>query len=71
MTKLVITQELNEDDKAMIRFIKAKTIKELSGLNDLYDSIIINGVCESNVPSEVYYVAYTLADKFKLEVVNW
>ena len=70
MTKLVITQELNEDDKAMIRFIKAKTIKDLSNLNELYDNILINGFCESARPSDVYYVAYTLADKFKLEVVN-
>lgn len=70
MYKLILKDKLNEDDKVFIRTTRSKAIEEVEGVSDLYDSLTINGYCESGKASRIHYVAYTLADRFDIELVK-
>ena len=48
------------EDK-LLREIQAKHRDDLEGINELYESLILHKVCDSDTPSRIYYVAYTLA----------
>lgn len=48
-------------DKEILRTIKNKHSHELEGLESLYDFLIEDGVCDSQKPALIYYLAYTLA----------
>ena len=48
-------------DETLLRDIKNKHGLDIEGIGELYDSLIINGSCDSYEPSKIYYVAYTLA----------
>lgn len=70
MYKLILKDTLTEEDKIFIRTTRGKAIEEVEGISDLYDSLNINGYCESGKASRVHYVAYTLADRFNLIVYD-
>ncbi len=48
-------------DLEILRKTKDKHDKDIEGIEELYDSLIENASCESEIASKIYYVAYTLA----------
>ncbi len=51
----------NKVDEKLLREIQAKHSMDVEGISELYDLLILNGTCDSNKVSRIYYVAYTLA----------
>lgn len=48
-------------DEKLIREIQSEHSKDVDGISELYDLLVINGSCDSKIVSRIYYVAYTLA----------
>lgn len=48
------------EDK-LLREIQSKHREDVDGINELYESLIQHKTCDSDTPSRIYYVAYTLA----------
>lgn len=48
-------------DVNLLKKIQDKHSNDVEGINALYDSLILHGTCDSDTPSRIYYVAYTLA----------
>ena len=51
----------NKVEETLLREIKLRHSKDLEGISALYDLLITDRCCDSNVVSRIYYVAYTLA----------
>lgn len=51
----------NGADLEILKRIKDKHNKDIEGIEKLYDCLIENASCESEIASRIYYVAYTLA----------
>lgn len=51
----------NKVEEKLLREIQAKHDKDIEGISELYDLLVANGSCDSNIVSRIYYVAYTLA----------
>ena len=51
----------NKVDPKILREIKSKHGMDVDGISDLYDLLALNGCCDSDIVSRIYYVAYTLA----------
>lgn len=47
--------------EVLLREIKSKHGMDIDGISDLYNLLIENGSCDSEIASKIYYVAYTLA----------
>lgn len=45
----------------LLKEIKSKHGMDVEGISELYDLLVVNGSCDSNKVSRIYYVAYTLA----------
>ncbi len=61
---------IGEYDKSLIENIQREHKEQVEGIYELYDSLYINGYCESYNKARIYYVGYTLADNnidFKIE----
>lgn len=50
-------------DENVIREVQAKHKGDVEGIDELYDSLVLNGSCESDKVSRIYYTAYTLSLK--------
>ena len=48
-------------DAELLREIQLKHSRDVEGISELYDLLVKDGCCDSNVVSRIYYVAYTLA----------
>ncbi len=48
-------------DETLLRKIKSKHSMDVEGIDELYNLLILHGTCDSETPSRIYYVAYTLA----------
>ena len=48
-------------DPGILKKIQVLHGKDIAGIEILYDSLIENASCESEIASRIYYVAYTLA----------
>ncbi|NLK44344.1 MAG: hypothetical protein GX300_08125 [Tissierellia bacterium] len=48
-------------DEKLLREIQAKHGKDIEGINELYELLVLHDCCDSDIPSRIYYVAYTLA----------
>ncbi|NLK43138.1 MAG: hypothetical protein GX300_01945 [Tissierellia bacterium] len=55
-------------EEKILREIQSKHSRDVEGISDLYDLLILQGSCDSDVPSRIYYVAYTLALK-NIEII--
>lgn len=51
----------NKVDEKLLRKIQSKHGMDVEGISELYDSLVKDGSCDSDTPSRIYYVAYTLA----------
>ncbi len=51
----------NKVDKDLLKEIKNKHKDDIEGIEELYDFLIENGMCDSKEVSRIYYLAYTLA----------
>lgn len=51
-------------DENLLRQIQSKHGMDVKGISELYDELIINGSCDSEQVSRIYYVAYTLSLSF-------
>lgn len=51
----------NKVDAKLLREIQSKHSMDVEGISELYDLLVINGSCDSDKVSRIYYVAYTLA----------
>ena len=61
----------NKPGKEILKEVREEHKDDIEGVGDLYDSLVEEGVCESNIPSRIYYVAYTLALKdIEIMIVN-
>ena len=58
----------NKVDAKILREIQSKYSMDVEGISELYDLLVINGCCDSNIVSRIYYVAYTLALKY-IEII--
>ena len=61
---------LGSYDKELIEKIQQQHKDKVEGIYEIYDSLYINGYCESYNKARIYYVSYTLADNnidFKIE----
>lgn len=56
--KITLNDKVNPK---LLREIQAKHKMDVEGIDGLYDLLIENGACHSDVVSRIYYVAYTLA----------
>lgn len=57
-------------DKKLIEKIQRESMEQVEGIFELYDSLYMNGYCESYNKARIYYVGYTLAANnidFKIE----
>lgn len=63
ISKIIISQELTEDLKDLFMKLQSEHREKVSGINDLYNELYVNGKCESYSLDRIYYVAYTLAAK--------
>ncbi len=52
---------LGEYDKDLIESIQDEHTELVEGIYELYDSLYVNGFCESYSRARIHYVAYTLA----------
>nr|WP_300005041.1 hypothetical protein [Tissierella sp.] len=48
-------------DESVIKEIKAEHKGDVDGISELYEDLIKDGACDSEVASRIYYVAYTLS----------
>lgn len=48
-------------DEKLLREIQSKHRMDVEGIGELYDRLVIDGGCDSDTVSRIYYVAYTLA----------
>lgn len=48
-------------DEKLLRKIQSKHREDVEGINELFESLIQHKTCDSQTPSRIYYVAYTLA----------
>ena len=48
-------------DETLLREIQSKHSMDVEGISELYDLLVLNGTCDSDKVSRIYYVAYTLA----------
>lgn len=48
-------------DEKLLKEIQSKHGIDVEGISELYDMLIENGSCDSDIVSRIYYVAYTLA----------
>lgn len=48
-------------EEKLLREIQAKHSKDIEEISELYESLILHRTCDSDVPSRIYYLAYTLA----------
>lgn len=55
-------------DQKVLKDVQAQHKMDIEGINDLYNQLIQNGCCDSDIPSRIYYVAYTLALK-NIEII--
>jgi hypothetical protein len=51
----------NKVDTELLKEIQSKHGMDIEGISELYDLLIENGSCDSEVVSRIYYTAYTLA----------
>lgn len=61
MSYRILFKDKDEVDKDLLREIQDRHWTDLEGLNELYNSLISHGTCESEIASRIYYLAYTLA----------
>lgn len=66
MTYRILLKSKVEEN--LLKEIQAKHSKDVEGISELYESIILHKACDSDTPSRIYYVAYTLALK-NIEIV--
>lgn len=50
-------------DEELLREVQAKHRGDVEGISELYDLLVENGSCDSDIVSRIYYVAYTLSLK--------
>lgn len=55
-------------EERLLRDIQSKHSMDIEGINELYEQLVIDGSCDSDTPSRIYYVAYTLALK-NIEII--
>ena len=55
-------------DPMLLREIQSKHSMDVEGISELYDLLIAERCCHSNIVSRIYYVAYTLALK-NIEII--
>lgn len=48
-------------DTKLLREIQSKYREDVEGIDELYDLLVLNGTCDSDKVSRIYYVAYTLS----------
>lgn len=48
-------------DASLLREVQSKHSMEVKGISELYDLLVANRSCDSDIVSRIYYVAYTLA----------
>ncbi|NLL82061.1 MAG: hypothetical protein GX231_07145 [Tissierellia bacterium] len=66
MTYRILLKSKVEEN--LLRKIQSKHRDDVEGINDLYESLILHKTCDSDIPSRIYYVAYTLALE-KIEII--
>ena len=59
--KIIFKDRVDSVDKELLKKIKSKHGKDIEGIDELYDQLILHGTCDSKIASRIYYVAYTLA----------
>lgn len=52
---------LDKPNESLINQLRKEHIEKVEGIAELYDSLYMNGKCESHSDARIYYVAYTLA----------
>lgn len=58
-------------EEKLLKEIQAKHGKDIEGINELYDQLIMHGSCDSEISSRIYYVAYTLGlEKIEMIIVR-
>lgn len=51
----------NKVDADLLKEIQSEHSMDVEGINDLYNLLITDGTCDSDIVSRIYYVSYTLA----------
>lgn len=59
--RIILKDKADED---LLREIQSKHGMDVEGISELYDELVINGSCDSDQVSRIYYVAYTLSLSF-------
>lgn len=57
----ILFKDKNQVDENLLREIQDRHWTDLEGINELYNSLISHGTCDSEIASRIYYVSYTLA----------
>ena len=56
--RILLKTKLEEN---LLKEIQREHRKDLEGIDELYESLILHETCDSDTPSRIYYLAYTLA----------